>query len=65
VDTRTISPAGDHFHGAHRHESPHIWMNGVVYIGHMVFDEFEEGDEVERIEAIPCRRCAQEAREDG
>jgi hypothetical protein len=30
---------------------------GVVYIGHMVKSE-ADGEEVEVIEAVPCRRCA-------
>jgi hypothetical protein len=29
---------------------------GVVYIGHMVESE-ADGDEVEVLEAVPCRRC--------
>jgi hypothetical protein len=35
----------------------HACYDGVVYMIYTVFDE-EVGDEVERIEAIPCRRCA-------
>ena len=37
------------------HEHPHACLDGVVYIGHLVE---EEGEEVEVIEALPCRRCA-------
>jgi hypothetical protein len=37
-------------------ENPHACIAGVVYIGHMV--EGEDGEEVEVIEAVPCRRCA-------
>ena len=33
---------------------------GVVYIGHLVEDEC--GEEVEVIEAVPCRRCAGDSR---
>jgi hypothetical protein len=29
---------------------------GVVYIGHLVEDE--SGEEVEVVEAVPCRRCS-------
>jgi hypothetical protein len=36
---------------------PHGCYSGVVYIGHMVEDS-ETGDEVEVVEAVPCRRCA-------
>jgi hypothetical protein len=37
-------------------DTPHGCMNGFVYIGHMIEDE--DGGEVEIVEAIPCRRCA-------
>src|SRR5215217_2752455 len=33
----------------------------VLYLGYTAVDE-ETGEEVERIEALPCRRCAEEAR---
>jgi hypothetical protein len=36
---------------------PHACTDGLVFLTYTVFDE-EVGDEVERIEAIPCRRCA-------
>ena len=36
-------------------ERPHACLEGVVYIGHLVE---EDGEEVESIEAVPCRRCA-------
>jgi hypothetical protein len=40
----------------HRSEaSPHACNDGFVYIGHLV-------EEVEVFEAVPCRRCAEEAR---
>ena len=35
---------------------PHACTDGLVFLTYTVFDE-EVGDEVERIEAIPCRRC--------
>jgi len=41
----------------HQDERPHACMDGLVFLTYTVFDE-EVGDEVERIEAIPCRRCA-------
>ena len=40
---------------------PHACTEGVVYLTYVVFDE-EIGDEVERLEVVPCRRCAEEAR---
>jgi len=36
-------------------------MNGYVYLGYTALDE-ETGEEVERVEALLCRRCAEEAR---
>ena len=39
---------------------PHACTDGLVFLTYTVFDE-TVGDEVERIEAIPCRRCASEA----
>jgi len=35
----------------------HACYQGVVYIGHVVEDP-GTGEEVELIEAVPCRRCA-------
>jgi hypothetical protein len=40
---------------------PHACYDGLVFLTYTTFDE-EVGDEVEKIEAIPCRRCAEEAR---
>jgi hypothetical protein len=42
-------------------EASHACYGGVVYIGHLVEDP-GTGEEVEVIEAVPCRRCAEEAR---
>jgi hypothetical protein len=39
---------------------PHACTDGLVFLTYTVFDG-EVGDEVEKIEAIPCRRCASEA----
>jgi hypothetical protein len=36
-------------------ERPHACLEGVVYIGRLVE---EDGEEVEVIEAVRCRRCA-------
>jgi hypothetical protein len=38
-------------------ETPHACLEGVVYIGHLVE---QDGEEVEVVEAVPCRRCAGE-----
>jgi hypothetical protein len=37
---------------------PHACCDGLVYLTYTAFDE-DLGDEVERIESIPCRRCAE------
>jgi hypothetical protein len=42
---------------------PHACTEGLVFLTYTGYDE-EVGDEVERIEAVPCRRCA-EYRADG
>jgi hypothetical protein len=40
---------------------PHVCYAGVVYIGHLVVAD--GGEEIERVEALPCcRRCAEDAR---
>jgi hypothetical protein len=38
-------------------ERAHTCYEGVVYIGHLVEDP-GTGEEVEVVEAVPCRRCA-------
>jgi len=38
-------------------DHPHACLNGYVYLGYTAVDE-ETGEEVERVEALPCRRCA-------
>jgi hypothetical protein len=35
---------------------PHACTDGLVYLTYTTFDE-EIGDEVERLEVVPCRRC--------
>jgi len=40
-------------------DHPHACLAGYVYLGYTAFDD-EVGDEVERIEAVRCRRCADE-----
>ncbi len=60
MDKHTISPAGDPFTAApDDQDHPHACLNGYIYLGHAALDE-ETGEEVERIEALPCRRCAGE-----
>jgi hypothetical protein len=39
---------------------PHACTDALVFLTYTVFDD-EVGGEVEKIEAIPCRRCASEA----
>jgi hypothetical protein len=38
-------------------KAPHGCVDGLVFIGHMGVDP-ETGEEVEVIESVPCRRCA-------
>ena len=38
-------------------DHPHACLEGVVFIGHVVESE-ADGEEVEVLEAVPCRRCA-------
>ena len=40
---------------------PHACTGGFVFLTYTTFDE-EIGDEVERLDVIPCRRCASEAK---
>ncbi len=42
-------------------DHPHACLNGYVYLGYTATDE-ETGEEVERVEALPCRRCADSER---
>ena len=41
-------------------DHPHACLDGYVYLSYTTLDE-ETGEEVERVEALPCRRCASEA----
>jgi hypothetical protein len=38
-------------------ERPHACMDGLVFLTYTVFDE-AVGEEVERLEVVPCHRCA-------
>jgi hypothetical protein len=42
---------------------PHACTDGLVFLTYTAHDE-ETGEEVEKLEIVPCRRCA-ELREDG
>jgi hypothetical protein len=60
VDITSIPPADDSFHAApDEQDHPHACLNGYVYLGYTAVDE-ETGEEVERVEALPCRRCAED-----
>ena len=39
---------------------PHACTAGVVFMSYTVYDE-AVGEEVERLEVVPCRRCAEQA----
>ncbi len=49
--------AGDPFAARGLQEHPHACLDGLVFLSYTAFDE-AVGDEVEKIEAVPCRRCA-------
>ena len=36
---------------------PHACTDGLVFLTYTIFDE-AVGEEVERLEVVPCRRCA-------
>ncbi len=60
MDTTSISPAGDGFYAAAKYrpddpETPHGCYDGWVYLGSE--GEDEDGEHVEEIERVPCRRC--------
>jgi hypothetical protein len=60
VDITRIPPADDPFHAApDEQDHPHACLNGYVYLGYTAVDE-KTGEEVERVEALPCRRCAED-----
>jgi inorganic pyrophosphatase len=58
VIERRIPPAGDPFSSVSvpdRDPRPHGCYEGLVYIGRL--EMTEEGEEVEVITSVPCRRC--------
>ena len=59
MDTKRIPVSGDPSYAAAPvdQDHPHACLDGYVYLGYTAFEE-ETGDEVERIEALPCRRCS-------
>jgi hypothetical protein len=65
VDEHTISPAGDPFHAAPRHEDqgerPHACNDGWITLGQLVVDP-ETGEQTEEYALYLCRRCAEETR---
>ncbi len=56
MDTRESSVYRPTEDGEDTH--PHACYDGVVYLTYTALDE-AVGDEVERIEAVPCRRCSE------
>jgi len=40
---------------------PHACSDGLVFLTYFAFDE-EIGEEVERLDVVPCRRCAEDVR---
>jgi hypothetical protein len=60
MDTTESSASAHPSTENHDQDHPHACLNGYVYLGYTAFDE-ETGEEVERVEALPCRRCAEDA----
>ena len=44
-----------------RDHHPHACTDGLVFLTYIVHDD-ELGEEVERLEVVPCRRCAEAGR---
>jgi len=55
MDEVRLTPAGDPFHAAAQ-DHPHASWSGWVFVGYVD----EEGEE--QVGALPCRRCAAEAK---
>ena len=55
VDTRESSVFRPNEVGEDTH--PHACTDGLVFLTYTAYDE-DLGDEVERLEVVPCRRCA-------
>jgi hypothetical protein len=50
-----------HYSGLDRLASPHACYDGWVYLGRLVESDQDLDGEVEVIEAVPCRRCTDNA----
>jgi hypothetical protein len=56
----TPESSAPHAHpSTEKQEHPHACLEGYIYLSYTAFDE-QTGEEVERVEALPCRRCAEE-----
>ena len=54
----TEKSSAPHAHpSAQEQDHPHACLHGYVYLGYTAVDE-ETSEEVERVDALPCRRCA-------
>ena len=53
MDTTTVRKSAPEV--SNPEDGPHACYDGLVYVGHLVE---VDGEEVEVVEAIPCRRCA-------
>jgi hypothetical protein len=60
VDTKesSVFRPSDRSPGEETH--PHACTDGLVFLTYTVYDE-DLGDEVERLEVVPCRRCSSAA----
>ncbi len=59
MDTQKSSVHRDQVQDHH----PHACYDGLVFLTYTVFDE-EVGDEVERLDVVPCRQCAISSEQD-
>jgi hypothetical protein len=65
VDELRIPPAGDPFYAAAKSRTSPVveprscpaCYAGIVYLGELVEDP-DTGEEIEVIEAVPCRKCS-------
>ncbi len=58
MDIRESSAPSDRYRPRFTEVAPHGCYGGLVFIGHLVE---EDGEEVEVVEAVPCRRCSGKA----
>ena len=52
----TNRSVAQHAHPHDDQDHPHACLDGYIYLGYTALDE-ETAEEVERVEALPCRRC--------